>query len=69
MGTYPPQSVVAISIALPLLAVVAVCFRFYVRLYVKPTYVGIDDWLIIAAVVLSLADGANLAVGKFDNFF
>lgn len=61
---YSPASIVAVSIVLPVIALVAVCLRFWVRLRVQPSYIGADDWLIAGAVVFSLADGANLAVGK-----
>ena len=61
---YSPESIVAVSIILPLLGLVAVGLRFWVRISVQPTFVGLDDWFIVGAVVLSLADGANLAVGK-----
>ena len=61
---YDPPSIIAVSIVLPLLALVAVCLRFLVRQRVQPTYIGIDDWLVLGAVVFSLADGANLAAGE-----
>ena len=61
---YFPQSIVVIAIFLPLLAIIAVCLRFWVRLYVQPTHIGIDDWLIVGALILCLADGANLAMGE-----
>ena len=60
---YDPTSIVVVSVILPLLAVVAVGLRFWVRLRVQPTYLGIDDWLILAAVIFSIADAANLIVG------
>ena len=61
---YDPTSIVVVSIVLPLLGVVAVCLRFWVRLRVAPTYLGIDDWLALAAVIFSMGDGANLALGN-----
>ena len=61
--TYTPTTIVAISIVLPLIAVVAVCLRFWVRTSYQPTYLGVDDWLAFAAVIFCLADGANLATG------
>ena len=67
MAEYPPSSIVAIGIILPLIALFAVILRFYLRLFIKPTYIGIDDWLILGAVILSMADGANLAVGMYSN--
>ena len=61
---YEPPSIVAISIVLPALSILAVCLRFLVRLRLKPTFIGIDDWLILAAVIFLVADGANLAAGR-----
>ena len=63
-ASYSPPSIVAVAVALPLLALGAVCLRFYVRLRLHPTYIGIDDMLVFGAVILSMADGANLCVGK-----
>ena len=60
---YDPPSIIAISVVLPLLAVGAVILRFLVRLRWQPTYIGVDDWLILGALVFLLADGANLIVG------
>lgn len=62
MTPYPPESIVAISIILPLIALGATFLHFWVRLKVQPAQLGLDDWLIVAAVVLCLGDGANLAL-------
>ena len=64
MASYSPASIVTIGIILPLLALIAVILRFYLRLYIQSSYIGIDDCLIVAAVILVMADGANLAVGE-----
>ena len=63
---YSPESIVAISILLPSLAVVFLLLRFFVRQKLARTYIGLDDWLLVAACFLALADGANLAVGMID---
>lgn len=57
---YSPTSVIAVSAALPALALFTTILRFYARLRLSATYLGIDDWLALAAVIFSLADGANL---------
>ena len=57
-------SVIATAIALPLLGSVAVCLRFYVRLRLKPTFVGIDDWLILVSSVLAWGQGANQVIAS-----
>lgn len=64
---YSPASTVAICVILPVLAILAVVLRFYVRLRAQPTYVGIDDWLAVAACVFACADGANLIASKKSN--
>lgn len=61
---YPPASTVAICVVLPVLAIIAVLLRFYVRIRVQPTYVGIDDWLAVAACLFACADSANLIASK-----
>lgn len=63
---YSPDSIIAVGIVLPTLALIAVCLRFYVRLRLAKTYIGLDDYLIAVAVVLCLADGANLAYAAID---
>ena len=62
---YSPTSIIVVSVVLPLLAFVAICLRFWVRLRVQPTYIGIDDWLILAAFVFLLGDAANLIVREY----
>lgn len=61
--SYSVASIAAVGIVLPLLALVAVILRFHLRFNVQPSYIGVDDWLIVGAVILAMADGANLAVG------
>ncbi|KAI9652834.1 MAG: hypothetical protein M1831_006359 [Alyxoria varia] len=65
---YSPESIVAVSILLPLLAVTTVSLRFFVRKKLARTYIGFDDWLLLAACFLALADGANLAVAAIIGF-
>ncbi|KAL8744591.1 MAG: hypothetical protein Q9190_003184 [Brigantiaea leucoxantha] len=47
------------AILLPLIGSLAVCLRFHVRLRLKPTFVGIDDWLILFSCVLVWGQAAN----------
>ena len=56
---YGIVSVISTAIILPLLGFAAVCLRFYVRLRVRPTYIGIDDWLILVSSVLVWGHAAN----------
>lgn len=60
---YGTTSLIATAILLPLLGVIAVCLRFYVRLRLKPTFIGIDDWMIAFSCLLVCASGANQVVG------
>ena len=62
---YPPSAIIAIPVVLPLLTVVAVVLRFYVRLKLSPTYLGIDDWTAAVASLFCLGFGASLIVGAF----
>ena len=50
-------------ILLPLLGFVAVCLRFYTRIRLTSTFVGIDDWLIAFSCLLVLGQGAAQIVG------
>lgn len=61
---YGVTSLMVTATVLPLLGVIAVCLRFYVRLRLKPTFVGIDDWMIAFSCVLVCALGANQVVGE-----
>ena len=60
---YGVASVIVAAIVLPLLGVLAVCLRFYVRIRFTPTFVGIDDWLIAVSCVLVLGQGATQIAG------
>ena len=66
---YGIASVIATAIVLPLLASVAVCLRFYVRIRLTPTHVGIDDWLIAMSCILVLGMGALQIAGTSHLFF
>ena len=61
---YSPTSIIVVSVVLPVIALVAICLRFWVRLRVQPTYVGIDDWLILGAFIFMVGDAANLIIRK-----
>lgn len=60
---YGVASVIVTAILLPLLGFVAVCLRFYTRLRLTPTFVGIDDWLIAISCLLVLSQGAVQIAG------
>ena len=61
---YSVSSLIATAIVFPLLGVVAVCLRFYVRMRLKPTFIGVDDWMIAFSCLLVCASGANNIVGE-----
>ena len=65
---YGVTSLIVTAIVLPLLGFIAVTLRFYVRLYLKPTFIGVDDWLIVIAIVLVYGQAANQIVGKSFNY-
>lgn len=60
---YGVDSLIVTAIVLPFIGSVAVALRFYVRLRLKPTYIGLDDWLILFACVLVWGQGANQIIG------
>ena len=60
---YGVASVIVTAVLFPLLGFVAVCLRFYTRVRLTPTFVGIDDWLIAFSSLLVLGHGAGQIVG------
>ena len=60
---YGVASVIFTAILLPLLGFVAVFLRFYTRIRLTSTFVGIDDWLIAFSCLLVLSQGAAQIVG------
>lgn len=60
---YGVASVIVTAILLPLLGFVAVYLRFYTRIRLTSTSIGIDDWLIAFSCVLVLGQGAAQIAG------
>ena len=60
---YGVVSMIATATVLPLLGFVSVCLRFYVRVSLMPSSVGLDDWLIAISCLLVIAQGAMQIVG------
>lgn len=52
---YGVPSVIITATVLSLLGVTAVCLRFYVRVRLTPTFVGLDDWLVAFSCLLVLS--------------
>ena len=61
---YDVASLIVTATVLPFIALVALCLRFYVRLKLNPTYLGIDDWLIAIGFVFVCGQCANQIAGK-----
>ena len=61
---YGVDSLIGVAIALPLLGIIAVILRFYVRLHLKRDYIGVDDWLILASIILVCGQAAIQILGK-----
>ena len=55
---YSPSACIATAVVLPLLGVLAVCLRFWVRLRLQPSYVGADDIFIVIGSFLVCGMGA-----------
>ena len=60
---YGVASVIVTATLLPLLGFVTVCLRFYTRIRLTATFVGIDDWLIAFSCLLVLGQGAAQIAG------
>ena len=65
---YGVASLIVTATALPFMGLVAVCLRFLVRLRLKRSFVGIDDWLIAFACVLVWVQGALQIAGETQKF-
>lgn len=61
---YPVSSVIAVPTLFIAIGFVTLCLRFWVRLRMRPTYVGLDDWTIVAAFILVLAMVVNQILRK-----
>ena len=60
---YGVATVIVTAILLPLLSTVAVYLRFYTRIHLTSTYIGIDDWLSACSCLLVLGHGAAQILG------
>ena len=56
-GQYNESSLIGTAVALPILSIVAVILRFHVRLRLRRTFIGVDDWLILGSVLLVCGHG------------
>ena len=64
MVLYNVASLITTATILPSLGLVAVCLRIYLRLFLRPTYLGTDDYLIAIAAIFACGQGANQVIGK-----
>ena len=60
---YSPVSLVISGVFLPLLDIVALCVRFWVRLRIQPTFVGTDDYFIMVGCALACVMGGMQIAG------
>ena len=63
MYAYGESSLIGTAIALPLLAILAVILRFYARLHLRKSFIKIDDWLALLAVVFVCGHGVVQIAG------
>ena len=64
MAPYGADSLIVTAVVLPFLSIIAVSLRFYVRLRVRSTHIGIDDWLVLLSVVLVCGQGVIQILGS-----
>ena len=64
MVPYGADSLLVTAIVLPFLSIIAVSLRIYVRLGMRHTYIGVDDWLVILSVLLVCGQGVMQILGK-----
>ncbi|KUJ09335.1 uncharacterized protein LY89DRAFT_690381 [Mollisia scopiformis] len=63
-----PSAIIAAGVVLPVLSIIAVVLRFYVRSSRK-TAIGVDDWLVIPPLFFVIGMGACLIAGVHDHGF
>ena len=68
MTAYGADSLIVTAIVLPFLSVIAVFLRFYVRLRMRHTHIGIDDWLVLLSVFLVWGQGVIQILGSHSLF-
>ena len=61
---YGPPELIGTAIALPILSIIALVLRFYVRLRVRKTDIGIDDYLILIALPLVIGQNVIQILGR-----
>ena len=61
---YSPTACITTAIVLPLLGLIAVCLRYWVRLRLHPSHVGPDDIFITIGCLLVCGMGALQVVGR-----
>ena len=64
MASYVPDTFLVTAIVLSLLSIIAVFLRFYVRLRIRRTHIGIDDWLVLLSVFLVCGHGIIQILGS-----
>ena len=68
MNPYGDDSLIGTAIALPILSIIAVWLRFYVRLRVRRTKIGADDWSILLSVYLVCAQAVAQVLSRYRAF-
>ena len=64
MTAYGADSLLVTAVVLPFLSIIAVFLRFYVRLRMRHTHIGIDDWLVLLSVFLVCGQGVIQILGS-----
>ena len=67
MNPYGVTSLIETAIALPILSLLAVFLRFYVRLHMRRSHIGVDDWLCLIAVVSFLGLAVMQIIGRYSS--
>lgn len=69
MNPYGVTSLIETAIALPILSLLAVLLRFYVRLHMRRSHIGVDDWLSLIAVVTLFGLAVMQVIGRWNSSF
>lgn len=61
---YTQAALISTGVIFPAIGFALVCLRFWMRVAFQKTFVGVDDWLILAASILVIGMAVDAILGK-----
>jgi len=62
-GYYTQAAIISTAVIFSSIGFALVCVRFWLRLVYRKSYIGADDWLILAGSILVIGMAANEILG------